>query len=54
MLHCLEGRVILGPSGIELGAGDWVYLARGDQHSVQGVEDAKLLLTIMFDPPPVQ
>lgn len=53
MLHCLEGRVTLGPSDIELGAGDWVYLARGDQHSIQGVEDAKLLLTILFDTPPV-
>lgn len=51
-LHCLEGRVTLGPSEIELGAGDWVYLDRGDQHSVQGVEDARLLLTILFDTPP--
>ncbi|MCC2601154.1 cupin domain-containing protein [Sphingopyxis yananensis] len=48
-LHCLEGRVTLGPSDIELVAGDWVYLERGDQHSVQGIEDARLLLTILFD-----
>ncbi|MGE0776066.1 MAG: cupin [Sphingomonadaceae bacterium] len=53
-LHCLEGRVTLGPSDIELGAGDWVYLERSDQHSVQGVEDARLLLTILFDTPPGQ
>lgn len=54
LLHCLEGRITLGPSDIQLGAGDWVYLARGDQHSVQGIEDAKLLLTILFDTSPVQ
>ena len=53
-VHCLEGRVTLGPSDIEMSAGDWVYLERGDQHSVQGVEDARLLLTIMFDTPPAQ
>ncbi len=53
-LHCLEGRIRLEPSDIELGAGDWVYLERGDQHSVQGVEDARLLLTIMFDTPAAQ
>src|SRR3546814_5212992 len=46
-LHCLEGRVTLGPTNIALGAGDWVYLERGDQHSVQGIEDARLLLTIL-------
>lgn len=51
-LHCLEGRVTLGPTDIALGAGDWIYLERGDQHSVQGVEDARLLLTILFDTPP--
>ncbi|OWQ91126.1 cupin [Sphingopyxis witflariensis] len=53
-LHCLEGRVTLGPSDIELGAGDWVYLERGDHHSVQCVEDARLLLTILFDTPPAR
>ncbi|WP_212742234.1 hypothetical protein [Sphingomonas sp. 3P27F8] len=50
-LHCLEGLVTLGPKDIALGAGDWIYLERGDQHSVQGVEDARLLLTILFDTP---
>lgn len=48
-LHCLEGHVTLGPSDIELRAGDWVYLERGEPHSVHGVEDARLLLTILFD-----
>jgi len=50
-LHCLEGRVSLGltRSTIELAAGEWVYLARGEVHAVKGVEDSSLLLTILFD-----
>lgn len=49
-LHCLEGRVVLeAGSDIELDAGDWVYLERGTEHSVRGVEDSSLLLTILFD-----
>lgn len=51
MLHCLKGRVVLGPSGIELSGGDWIYLERGEQHSLRGIEDARLLLTILFDAP---
>ncbi len=50
MLHCLEGRVVLqAQSDTELGAGDWVYLDRGESHALRGVEDASLLLTILFD-----
>lgn len=48
-LQCLEGRVALGPVRIELAAGDWLYLERGAPHSVEGIEDASLLLTILFD-----
>jgi quercetin dioxygenase-like cupin family protein len=48
-LHCLEGRVALGPLGAEMFAGDWLYLDRGEPHSVRGIEDASLLLTILFD-----
>ena len=50
-LHCLEGRVSLGleHSTIELNAGEWVYLGGGEQHSVNGVENSSLLLTILFD-----
>lgn len=49
-LHCLEGRVVLGlaTSTLELSAGEWVYLAGGEPHSVKGVEDSSLLLTILF------
>lgn len=48
-LHCLEGRIELGPSGIALAAGEWLYLERGEPHSVRGIEHASLLLTILFD-----
>lgn len=49
-LHCLEGRVLLGAENeITLRAGDWIYLERGADHSVRGIEDSSLLLTIMFD-----
>lgn len=51
MLHCLEGRAALGLSGgtTELAAGDWLYLEGDEPYSVLGVEDASLLLTILFD-----
>ncbi len=49
-LHCLEGRVALGAGNeIALAAGDWIYLERAADHSVRGIEDSSLLLTIMFD-----
>lgn len=51
MLHCIEGRVTLGLSdgARELEPGDWIYLDGGEPHSVRGVENASLLLTILFD-----
>ena len=51
MLHCLEGRVEIGLSSgpVELSAGDWLYLDEGEPHSVQGIQNASLLLTILFD-----
>ena len=51
-LHCLEGRVLLGPndSTMELAAGQWVYLDGGARHSVKGIENSSLLLMILFDP----
>jgi quercetin dioxygenase-like cupin family protein len=50
-LHCLEGRVLLGlaESTLELSAGQWVYLDGGAKHSMRGVEDSSLLLTILFE-----
>ena len=51
MLHCLEGRVALGLSGVEreLAAGDWIFLEGGARHRLMGIEDSSLLLTILFD-----
>lgn len=50
-LLCIEGMVDLGLSDgpRRLGAGDWIWLQGGEPHSVKGVEDASLLLTILFD-----
>jgi quercetin dioxygenase-like cupin family protein len=50
-LHCLEGRVRLGltDSSVELSAGQWVYLEGGARHSVTGLEDSCVLLTILFE-----
>ena len=49
-LHCLEGRVSLAMphSAIELAAGEWTYLDGGQAHSVKGIEDSSLLLTVIF------
>src|SRR5690606_26049823 len=51
MLHCIEGHVKLELShaSVDLRLGDWLYLEGDEPHSVQGVEDASLLLTILFD-----
>lgn len=49
-LHCLEGKVRLttNSGSLELEADDWIYLAASEPHSLQGVEDATMLLTIIF------
>lgn len=49
-LQCLEGAVTLRMSEeVRLETGDWVYLDRGDEHSLCAIEDSSLLLTIFFD-----
>lgn len=49
-LQCLEGAVLLRTTeDISLNAGDWLYLARGQEHSIRAIEDCSLLLTILFD-----
>lgn len=49
-IHCLEGRVLLKmEDDLQLTAGDWVYLDRGQKHSVSAIEDSSLLVTILFD-----
>jgi quercetin dioxygenase-like cupin family protein len=50
-LHCLTGRVRLSLPDAEdviLEAGEWLYLGRAEEHGVKGLEDATLLLTILF------
>lgn len=51
-LQCIEGHAKLGLTDetIDLRAGDWVYLDCDEPHSVKGIEDASLLLTILFEP----
>lgn len=49
-LYCLEGRITLGiaDTECELSAGDWIYLEGGASHRLKAIEDASLLLTILF------
>jgi quercetin dioxygenase-like cupin family protein len=49
-LQCLRGsvRVLLAGTPITLQSGDWMYLDRGEEHGIEGIEDAALLLTILF------
>lgn len=49
-LHCLEGLVSFEcRTKHELSAGDWLYLSRGEEHSLTALEDSSLLLSILFD-----
>lgn len=50
-LHCLEGRITLGvlDAELQLSAGDWIYLEGGASHRLKAIEDASLLLTILFE-----
>jgi quercetin dioxygenase-like cupin family protein len=38
----------LPETSLELSAGQWVYLEGGVPHSLRGIEDTSLLLTILF------
>ena len=50
VVHCLEGRVAYTAFGktLNLEAGKLLYLPTGEPHSVKGVEDASLLLTVLL------
>jgi len=52
-LYCMEGEAVLGmPDGERsLCTGDWLYLEPGTPHSVRGIKDARLLVTVLFDRP---
>jgi quercetin dioxygenase-like cupin family protein len=49
-VQCLEGRVAFTTGGVthELGAGQLLYLQGKQPHSVRGIDDASLLMTITF------
>ncbi len=50
VVYCLEGRVAYTAFGKvhHLEAGKLFYLPMGEPHSVQGIEDASLLLTVLL------
>jgi quercetin dioxygenase-like cupin family protein len=49
-IHCLEGLVLMNiTEQLRLAAGDWLYLDRGQEHSVSAIEDSSLLVTILFE-----
>lgn len=49
-VQCLEGRVIFTANGKaqELAAGQLLYLAAAEPHSLKGIEDSSLLVTILL------
>ena len=51
-VHCLEGKIGFAAFGLthELTAGQLVHLPAGEPHSVQCLEDASFLLTILRGP----
>ena len=51
-VHCIEGRIAFTALGQthELAAGQLLYLPAGEPHSVQCLEDASFLLTLLLRP----
>lgn len=49
-VHCLEGRIAFTARGKteDLTAGQMLYLTAGEQHAIKCLEDASILLTILF------
>lgn len=49
-VQCLEGEVVftVGETDNQLSPGSWLYLEGKQEHSLRGIEDARLLLTIVF------
>ncbi len=50
MVHCLEGLITVQINGDsrDLAAGQMLYLSGGQPHSLRGLEDASVLLTILL------
>jgi quercetin dioxygenase-like cupin family protein len=52
-VQCLEGRIaFIGTKQQELAAGDFLYLEGNEPHSLQGLTDATVLVTILLRPKP--
>ena len=49
-VQCLEGRVVFttGSTRRELAAGQMLYLSSAEPHSLHGLEDASVLVTILL------
>ncbi len=49
-VQCLEGRIAFTAGGgtHDLAAGDLLYLSGGETHSLHGIEDASVLVTILL------
>lgn len=49
-IYCLDGRIAFTASGQthELKAGHWLFLHGNEPHTLVGIEDSSLLLTILF------
>lgn len=49
-LQCVEGHVVIRlGKDVDLRSGEWMFLDRSAPHSLRGVEDSYLLLTILFE-----
>jgi quercetin dioxygenase-like cupin family protein len=49
-IYCLDGRIAFTAGGQthDLKAGHWLFLLGNEPHSLRGIEDSSLLLTILF------
>ena len=49
-VQCLEGRVtfMIGSTKRDLKGGDLLYLSSGETHSLHGIEDSSVLVTILL------
>jgi quercetin dioxygenase-like cupin family protein len=49
-LQCLDGKIYftVNQKEHEMSAGDWLYLEKGQLHSLKGIENSVLLLTVIF------
>ena len=49
-IYCLDGRIAFTARGEthDLKAGHWLFLLGNEPHSLRGIEDSSLLLTILF------